>query len=174
MKKRSFFERLSASSSNEDYDAFDDDFPIQHPGMPTQTAPARSIPITGMQTQVPQPQSLPAEEEVAEGQLPVDVYQTANDIIIRTFIAGVRPDEMNVSISRDMVVIEGSREERDSITEGDYFARELFWGRFAKTILLPQEVDVDGSTATAKDGLLTLTLPKRDKARQTKLKVKPG
>ena len=176
MKKRSFFERLSASSPNGDYDAFDDDFPIQHPGMPTQSAPARSIPVTGMQPQMPVAQfsAPPVEEEVAEGQLPVDVYQTLNDIIIRTFIAGVRPDEMNVSISRDMVVIEGSREERDSITEGDYFARELFWGRFAKTILLPQEVDVDGSTATAKDGLLTLTLPKLDKARQTKLKVKLG
>ena len=84
MKKRSFFERLSASSSNEDYDGFEDDFPIQHPGMPTQTAPARSIPVTGMQTQGPQLTSVLAEEEVAEGQLPVDVYQTANDIIIRT------------------------------------------------------------------------------------------
>lgn len=174
MKKRSFFERLSASSSNEDYDAFDDDFPIQHPGMPTQAGPARSVTVTSMQPQTPQLASVVAEEEVAEGQLPVDVYQTANDIIIRTFIAGVRPDDMNVSISRDMVVVEGSREERDTVIEGDYFARELFWGRFSKTILLPQEVDVDGSTATAKDGLLTLTLPKLDKARQTKLKVKPG
>lgn len=171
MKKRSFFERLSASSPQDDFDAFDDDFPIQHPGMP-QTAPSRSIPISNHSAPV---QSFEREpEEAPEGQLPVDVYQTANDIIIRTFIAGVRPDEMNVSISRDMVVIEGSREERDTISEGDYFARELFWGRFAKTILLPQEVDVDACTAAAKDGLLTLTLPKLDKARQTKLKVKAG
>lgn len=179
MKKRSFFERLSASSPHDDFDAFDDDFPIQHPGMPTQPAPQRSVPIAGGMAptlqQVPMMAPVaPVEEEVAEGQLPVDVYQTANDIIIRTFIAAVRPDEMNVSISRDMVVIEGSREERDTIVEGDYFARELFWGRFAKTILLPQEVDVDASTATAKDGLLTITLPKLDKARQTKLRVKAG
>ncbi|MBP7741385.1 MAG: Hsp20/alpha crystallin family protein [Candidatus Pacebacteria bacterium] len=177
MKKRSFFERLSASSPHDDFDAFDDDFPIQHPGMPAQQAPQRSVPVSGMTmpTQVaPTLAPAPVEEEVAEGQLPVDVYQTANDIIIRTFIAAVRPDEMNVSISRDMVVIEGSREERDSIVDGDYFARELFWGRFAKTILLPQEVDVDASTATAKDGLLTITLPKLDKARQTKLRVKAG
>ena len=102
------------------------------------------------------------------------MYQTGTDIIIRTFIAGVRPDEMSVSISRDMVVIDGSREERDSIQDNDYFARELFWGRFSKTILLPQEVDVDGSTASAKDGLLTLILPKLDKAKQTKLRVKAG
>lgn len=170
MKKRSFFERLSASSPHEDFDALDDDFPISHPGMPTQV---RSIPVQG-QMSPSMPAVVPAEEEVAEGQLPVDVYQTGTDIIIRTFIAGVRPDEMNVSISRDMVVIEGSREERDSIMENDYFSRELFWGRFTKTILLPQEVDVDACTANAKDGLLTLTLPKLDKARQTKLRVKAG
>lgn len=173
MKKRSFFERLSASSPHEDFDAFDDDFPIQHPGMPTQAPPTRSIPVQGHMSPS-MPAIVPAEEEVAEGQLPVDVYQTGTDIIIRTFIAGVRPDEMNVSISRDMVVIEGSREERDTIVESDYFSRELFWGRFTKTILLPQEVDVDACTANAKDGLLTLTLPKLDKARQTKLRVKAG
>jgi HSP20 family protein len=173
MKKRSFFERLSASSPHDDFDAFDDDFPIGHPGMPAPQAPTRSLPISNAGAPVQQ-QVAHVEEEAPEGQLPVDVYQTPNDIIIRTFIAGVRPDEMNVSISRDMVVIEGSREERDTISEGDYFARELFWGRFSKTILLPQEVDVDACTAAAKDGLLTLTLPKLDKARQTKLKVKAG
>lgn len=180
MKKRSFFERLSASSQHDDFDAFDDDFPLQHPGMPapaTQT-PQRSVPVTGMPQAQPQIQQMAApvahEEEVIEGQLPVDVYQTGTDIIIRTFIAGVRPDEMNVSISRDMVVIEGSREERDTVSDGDYFARELFWGRFSKTILLPQEVDVDACTASAKDGLLTLVLPKLDKTRQTKLRVKAG
>lgn len=174
MKKRSFFERLSATGGTDDFDSFDDDFPITHPGMPTKQPLARSVPVQGsMPQQVPMT-AAPVEEEEAEGQLPVDVYQTPNDIIIRSFIAGVRPDEMNVSISRDMVVIEGSREERDTITDGDYFARELFWGRFTKTILLPQEIDVDASTATAKDGLLTIMLPKMDKTRQTKLKVKSG
>jgi HSP20 family protein len=102
------------------------------------------------------------------------VYQTPSEIVIRTFIAGVRPDEINLSISRDMVVIEGSRAERESIADTEYFNRELFWGSFSRTILLPQEVDVDNSSASAKDGLLTLILPKLDKAKQTKLRVKAG
>jgi HSP20 family protein len=102
------------------------------------------------------------------------VYQTQNEIVIRAFVAGVRPDEMNVSISRDMVEIDGSRDERDQVTDTDYFNRELFWGSFARTILLPQEVDVDAATAGAKDGLLTIVLPKLDKSRQTKLRVKAG
>jgi len=166
MKKRSFFDRLSGSAPMDDhYDAFDEDL------LPMQG---------GMQTPVPMntPQSRPyasvIDEDQSEGQLPVDVYQTPNEIVIRAFVAGVRPDELNVSISRDMVVIEGSRDERDSVTDSDYFTRELFWGSFSRTILLPQEVDVDNSSAGAKDGLLSLILPKLDKARQTKLRVKAG
>ncbi len=173
MKKRSFFERLSGSVPvNDDYDAFEEDMPLPRrqaaiPAMPmAQTAPAP--------TQQPQTAFLHQEDEPAEGQLPVDVYQTPSEIVIRTFIAGVRPDEINLSISRDMVVIEGARAERETIADSEYFNRELFWGSFSRTILLPQEVDVENSSASAKDGLLTLILPKLDKARQTKLRVKAG
>ena len=104
----------------------------------------------------------------------MDVHQTPSDIIIRAFVAGVRPDELSISISRDMVEIEGSRMEREQITGSDYFTRELFWGSFSRTIMLPQEVDVESSSASAKDGLLTVILPKLDKAKQTKLRVKAG
>ncbi|MBA3789393.1 Hsp20/alpha crystallin family protein [Patescibacteria group bacterium] len=178
IKKRSFFERLSGSvPAGDDYETFDEDFlpqtparrvlPPQHNGMPQNS-------IQSVQPQSPQHTPLMLDDEPSEGQLPVDVYQTASEIVIRTFIAGVRPDEMNVSISRDMVVIEGSREERASVPENDYFHHELFWGSFSRTILLPQEVDVENSSAGAKDGLLTLILPKLDKARQTKLRIKAG
>ncbi len=166
MKKRSFFDRLSGSAPMEDhYDAFDDDLPLQG-GMQT------PIRVSGVQPQRTFQSVI--DEDQSEGQLPVDVYQTPNEIVIRAFVAGVRPDELNVSISRDMVVIEGSRDERDSVVDSDYFTRELFWGSFSRTILLPQEVDVDNSSAGAKDGLLSIILPKLDKARQTKLRVKAG
>lgn len=174
MKKRSFFERLSGSVPvSDDYDAFEDDLPLQR----RQAAmPAQQVPIHQQSAQSAQPQTafLHQDDEPAEGQLPVDVYQTPSEIVIRTFIAGVRPDEINLSISRDMVVIEGARAERESIIDSDYFNRELFWGTFSRTILLPQEIDVDSASATAKDGLLTLILPKLDKAKQTKLKVRAG
>ncbi len=159
-KKRSFFERLSGSVPAGEYDPFDDDMPAQprEVVMSRSSAPSRAI----------------HDDDSSEGQLPVDVYQTADDIVIRAFVAGVKADELNVSISRDMVVIEGSREERTQVSEADYFTRELFWGAFSRTILLPQEIDVENSSATAKDGLLTIILPQHDKARQTKIKVKAG
>lgn len=151
-KKPSIFERLSGGrSTDDDYD-FDD--------VPVQTEErGSSVPISHT-------------PERPEGHLPVDMYQTPGELIIRTFVAGVRPDELNVSISRDMVVIEGSREERSEVAGPDYFSQELFWGSFARTIMLPQEVDVEGCSASSKDGLLTIVLPKLDRAKQTKLKVR--
>ncbi|KND49371.1 MAG: Protein containing Heat shock protein Hsp20 protein [Parcubacteria bacterium C7867-008] len=175
MKKRSFFERLSGSVPiSDDYDTFEDDFvPQQQPiRKMTGTMPAATpSPISNSQA-VRQNNLAALDEKHSDGELPVDVYQTAGEIVIRTFIAGVRPDEISLSLSRDMVVIEGAREERDAVTDEDYFIRELFWGSFSRTILLPQEVDVDNASAGAKDGLLTIVLPKLDKSRQTKLKVK--
>ena len=163
-KKRSFFDRLSGSGGSDDsFDSFDEELAL--------------APVKKEAPRPPQPlaRPQPLDDEVSgDGQLPVDVHQTPSEIIIRAFVAGVRPDELSISISRDMVEIAGSRMEREQISESDYFTRELFWGSFSRTILLPEEVDVENSAASAKDGLLTLVLPKVDKAKQTKLRVKAG
>ncbi len=166
--KRSFFDRLSGSSSSGDsLDSFDDE-------LPAMTIPTRKEARERTNGAPARPAPLDDDSPGNEGQLPVDVHQTASDIIVRAFVAGVRPDELSISISRDMVEIEGSRMERDQVVGTDYFTRELFWGSFSRAIMLPQEVDVDASSASAKDGLLTIILPKLDKARQTKLRVKAG
>lgn len=160
-KKYSLFERLSGSVSTHNHDDDFDDEPLEN-GKQTSSAAHTS-----------------AEEQMIEddsdtGQLPIDVFQTQDEIMIHTFVAGVRPDELSVSISRDIVVIEGTRNERQQVVDSDYFTRELFWGAFTRTILLPQEIDVDSAIAQSKDGLLTITLPKLDRTRQTKLRVKAG
>jgi HSP20 family molecular chaperone IbpA len=110
------------------------------------------------------------EEEM--GELSVDVYQTPTHIVIKAMIAGVRPDDLDVSITRDMVTIRGKRERHTEGTSGDYFFQELYWGSFSRTIVLPQEVDMEGAEANEKHGLLMIKLPKLDKGRQAKLKVK--
>ncbi|MFA6519662.1 MAG: Hsp20/alpha crystallin family protein [Candidatus Paceibacterota bacterium] len=166
--KRSFFDRLSGNTTVDDnFDSFDDEMPVT-------VVPGRKE-TRGKTNEVPT-RPAPLDDDLAEmeGQLPVDVHQTGSDIIIRAFVAGVRPDELNISISRDRVEIEGSRMEREQVSGPDYFTRELFWGSFTRAIMLPQEVDVEASSASAKDGLLTIILPKLDKARQTKLRVKAG
>ncbi|MEK7662335.1 MAG: Hsp20/alpha crystallin family protein [Patescibacteria group bacterium] len=112
------------------------------------------------------------EEAEEEGQLAVDVYQTPSEIIIEAMIAGVRPDNLNVSITRDMVTIRGKRQEINTVSTDNYFHKELFWGAFSRTILLPNEVDIETAEASEKHGLLTIRLPKTDRSRQAKLKVR--
>ena len=112
------------------------------------------------------------EEEAEEGQLTVDVYQTPGEIIVQTMVAGVRPEDLTINITRDMITIRGKREENRIITDDNYFSRELYWGSFSRTILLPQEVDPEEAEATEKHGLLTIRLPKIDKGKKTNLRVK--
>ena len=107
-----------------------------------------------------------------EGELSVDVYQGPNEIIIKTMVAGVKPEDLDVSITREMVTIKGKREEERTINEDDYFHKELYWGSFSRSIVLPQEIDVDSAEATERHGLLILKLPKLNKNRQTKVKVR--
>ncbi len=114
------------------------------------------------------------EETEQEGELTVDVYQTPEMIVIKSMIAGVRPEDLDISITRDIVTVRGKREEERIAKDDDYFTRELYWGSFSRTISLPEEIDVDEAEAIEKHGLLILKLPKLDKKRQSKLKVKTG
>lgn len=107
-----------------------------------------------------------------EGELSVDVYETATNIIIKAIIAGVKKEDLDISLSRDMVSIRGTRVSESNIDDGDYFHKELYWGSFARTILLPQEIDIEKAEAFEDKGLLTLKLPKIDKGRQAKIRVK--
>ena len=93
-------------------------------------------------------------------------------IVIKAMIAGVRPEDLDIAITRDMVTIKGKREEEKISRDDDYFMRELYRGSFSRTITLPEEIDVDEAEAVEKHGLLILKLPKLDKKRQSKLKVK--
>lgn len=120
------------------------------------------------------PHNQPAEESYASeaNELAVDVYQTPDAIVIKALLAGVQPQSIDISLTREMVTISGSRQEEREVEENDYFQRELFWGSFSRTILLPEEIDVDAAEASEKHGVLMLRLPKINKTRQTKLKVR--
>lgn len=110
-------------------------------------------------------------EEEGEGQLTIDVYQTSDEIIIESPIAGVRPENLDVSITTESVTITGKREKERKVKEEDYFYQECYWGRFSRSIILPQEVDAEKAEATVKNGVLTIRLPKLNRQRSKKLKV---
>ncbi|MEK9150767.1 MAG: Hsp20/alpha crystallin family protein [Patescibacteria group bacterium] len=110
--------------------------------------------------------------EDAEGQLAVDVYQTQNSFIIESTIAGVNPEDIDVSISPDSVNIKGKREKEERVKDQDYLCQECYWGRFSRSVILPEEIDPDRSQAIIKNGLLKITLPKANKKKTKKLKIK--
>lgn len=112
------------------------------------------------------------EEAEEEGQLTIDVYQTPEEIVIKTMVAGVRPEDLDINITRDMVTIRGKREDVVEIHDHDYFHKELYWGTFSRTVMLPEEIEVEEAEAIERHGLLTIKLPKIDKSKQNKLRVK--
>jgi HSP20 family protein len=111
-------------------------------------------------------------EEAEDAELAVDVYQTPTEIIVQAMVAGVRPEDLSINISRDMLTLKGKREETRTIQEDNYFIRELYWGSFSRTILLPQEVEPEEAEAAEKHGMLVIKLPKIDKEKKHSVKVK--
>ena len=109
--------------------------------------------------------NLPENDNFAagEGQLSCDVYQDENNIIVKSAMAGVDPKDLSISISNDLLTIRGYREEDREVKENNYFAREVYWGAFSRSIVLPQEIDQNRVKATLKKGILTITLPKKYK-----------
>ncbi|MDI6820562.1 MAG: Hsp20/alpha crystallin family protein [Patescibacteria group bacterium] len=107
-----------------------------------------------------------------EGQLTVDVYQDQDNIIVQSTVAGIKPDDIDISITNESVIIRGKREKEEAIEDKDYFYQECFWGAFSRSIILPQEIDPDKSQASMKNGVLTVKMPKLNRAKTKTLKVK--
>lgn len=96
----------------------------------------------------------------SEGQLVVDVYETGGDIVIRTAIAGIKTEDLDISIENDTVIIKGERKEMDEESGKNYFYQECYWGSFSREIILPAEVNAGRAEATMKNGILTIRIPK--------------
>jgi HSP20 family protein len=105
-----------------------------------------------------------------EGQLSVDVRETDREIIIRSAIAGVQPEDLEVSVHNDMLTIRGQRRTEEEKQEGRWLVRECHWGAFSRSLILPSEVDADAIGAELKNGVLTIKLPKIK--REKKIEVK--
>ena len=162
IKKPSFLERITGSiklDANKN-DGFDEEEVFADPQ------------DNSVHSQGGQQNEWQQQEEEQEGELPIDMYQTRDTIVIRALVAGVSPDDLNISITRDMVILKGQREEVQEAPDEDYYHRELFWGSFSRSILLPEEVVIDEAEAKEKHGFLEIILPKLDKGRSARLTVK--
>lgn len=107
-----------------------------------------------------------------EGQLSIDVYQTPDSLIVKSTIAGVKPEDIDISVNNDLLTIRGKRDMDESIMDEDYLFRECYWGAFSRSIILPVEVKADKIEAYLESGVLTVSLPKLKKVKQVSVKVK--
>ena len=105
------------------------------------------------------------------GQLAVDVYQTENELVIQSAIAGVKPEDLDISLEGDVITISGERK-RPVEEKGDYFSQECYWGKFSRQIILPVEVDPNRIEASLKDGILTIRTTKLQKEKKRRIVVK--
>ena len=107
-----------------------------------------------------------------EGQLNIDMYQTKDNVIIKSTIAGVRPEDIDITVANDMVSIKGARRKEENVSQEDYFYQECYWGNFSRSVIVPVDIDSESIEADLKDGILTVIIPKAAKAKTKKVKVK--
>ncbi len=148
--------------------------PIGIGNLKTATQVAQIKPLSRHEhREVPAPQDAPVSPE---GQLSVDVYQTDTEVIILAPIAGTPPDELNLSITDDVITIKGRRERplKKALNPEDIYLEECFWGNFSRSIILPAEVDTSRVEARFKHNILTIRVPKVERIKTRKIEIAPS
>jgi len=116
----------------------------------------------------------PKEEkrwDAPHGQLVVDVYETDKELIVQSAIAGIKSEQIDVALDNDILIIKGEREDPSKEKDKRYFLKECYWGPFSKEIILPREIDTSKIDAKVKDGILTVRMPKIERAKNKKIEV---
>ncbi len=139
---------------------------VAHTATPVHELPVVEVGVTDEEAQY----ASDTDTDGPDGQLAIDVYQTPTDIIIRAPIAGVaRAEDIEIHIAHDVVTIRGERKPDTKVADSDYLYQECYWGKFSRSVVLPQEVDAEAAVANfSRNGILSLRLPKlvREKARK--------
>ncbi|MFA5433539.1 MAG: Hsp20/alpha crystallin family protein [Candidatus Paceibacterota bacterium] len=105
------------------------------------------------------------------GQLVVDVYETEKEIVVQSAIAGIKTEQIEVSLENDILIIKGERNNPSKDKEPRYFLKECYWGSFSKEIILPREIDTSKIDAKVKEGILTVRMQKVERAKNKKIEV---
>ena len=101
----------------------------------------------------------------------IDVYEKEKSLVVEATLAGLKPEEVNISIKDDLLIIEGKREISSEVDEKNYYRKEVRSGLFHRTISLPFSVQGKKAEASFENGLLTINLPKEGKAKSNKIKI---
>ncbi len=103
----------------------------------------------------------------------LDVYQTDKDIVVKATLPGAKPEEVSVSMVGDILTIKGEHKEETEVKEENYLRKERHYGSFHRSVQIPVPVSSDKTEADFEDGVLTITMPKKEGAKPKQIKVKP-
>ncbi len=103
----------------------------------------------------------------------VDMYQTDDDVIVKATVPGMKPEDIQISVTGDTLTIKGETQEETDNKEKAYHIRERRWGSFERTITLPTNVRSDKAQADFENGVLSITLPKAEDVKPKTITVKP-
>ncbi len=110
----------------------------------------------------------------ASAMLPMDMYETENDVVVKAAIPGVKPEDIEVTVTGDLLSIKGefSAENEQKDEKRNYHRQERRFGSFCRQVTLPAGVNADACAADFENGVLTLTLPKVEEAKVKKVQIK--
>jgi HSP20 family protein len=154
MDNMSFFKRLASVRSNSEDPSYEIDL---------------------VKSGVPMPDSEKKGENEADGpvgQLTVDIYHTPHDIVVESAIAGARPEDIDVVVASDSISIKGLRRRNMDAPEMEYLHQECYWGKFTRSIILPEEVDPETASVKFSNGILSVRMPKTNRRKTKKLEVR--
>ena len=109
------------------------------------------------------------------GEVPVpalDIYQTPNDLVVKATLPGLKPDDVTIDITGEMLTIKGETKAEQEIKKEDYLYQERRYGTFSRSVVLPSGLKTEKCEATMDDGVLTLTIPKAEQVKPKAIKVK--
>ncbi len=182
-KKSSFFGKIMggnvteeavsvAVSHDKDEDVESEELIVEEVEEIVEEVPDEEVPETRVQPASQKPKEGEDWLNDYEGQLNIDMFQTKDNVLIKSTIAGVRPEDIDITVANDMLTIKGARKKEESANADDYFYQECYWGSFSRSVIIPVDIDSEGIEADLKDGILTVIIPKAAKAKTKKVKVK--
>jgi HSP20 family protein len=106
-----------------------------------------------------------------EGQLVIDVYETDRDLTVQAAISGIKTEDLDISLENDMLIIKGERLDPNRAKNKKYFVQECYFGPFSREIILPREIDTSKIKAEIKEGILTIKMPKIERAKNKRINL---
>jgi HSP20 family protein len=104
--------------------------------------------------------------------MPVDVIENEDDIVVKASIPGIKAEDIDISLTGDVLIIRGATKAENEVKRGNYIYRERRQGAFGRTLTLPTAVVADQARAEFENGELTLTLPKADEVKPKTIAIK--